>query len=80
MRVSLGANAPTVQPATHSLAGRTGRVSKPPPQFGQTFRSTVSTHERQNVHSKLQIIAFVASGGSDVAQFSQMGRSSSIIR
>jgi hypothetical protein len=35
------------------------------------------THAVQNVHSKLQIIASVASGGRSVAQFSQIGRSSS---
>ena len=57
-------------------AGRTGRGVNPPPQFGHTFSSS-STHAEQNVHSKLQIIAFAAPGGSAVAQFSQIGRSSS---
>jgi len=38
-------------PGRHSFLGRTGRRSKPPPQFGQTFASTVSTQDAQNVHS-----------------------------
>jgi hypothetical protein len=33
------------------FAGRIGRFSKPPPQLGQTFRSTFSTHAAQKVHS-----------------------------
>ena len=35
------------------------------------------THEAQNVHSKVQIIASVESGGRSVSQSSQPGRSSS---
>jgi hypothetical protein len=31
--------------------GRTGRGANPPPQFGQTSCSTVSTQVAQNVHS-----------------------------
>jgi len=50
----------------------------PPPQFGQTFLRIFSTHERQKVHSKEQIIASVEFGGSGVLQFSQLGLSSSI--
>jgi len=35
-------------------------------------------HERQKVHSKVQIIAAVESGGSAALQFSQVGLSSSM--
>ena len=38
-------------------AGRMGRALNPPPQFGHTLSSTPSTHVRQNVHSKEQIMA-----------------------
>lgn len=55
-----------------------GRAQNPPPQLGHTFSSKFSTQGRQKVHSKLQIIASVASGGRGVLQFSQVGRSSSI--
>lgn len=58
--------------------GRIGRDSKLPPQFGQTPWYTSSTHRRQNVHSKVQIIASGDSGGRSQSQFSQLGRSSSI--
>jgi len=37
--------------------GRIGLDTKLPPQFGHTWSSRVSTHDRQKVHSKLQIIA-----------------------
>ena len=33
------------------LDGRTGLGTKPPPQFGQTFPRTLSTHAAQKVHS-----------------------------
>jgi hypothetical protein len=38
----------------------------------------LQTHERQKVHSNVQIIASVEHGGSGVLQFSQVGLSSSI--
>jgi hypothetical protein len=57
--------------------GRIGREHKPPPQLGHTFASTVSTQSLQKVHSKLQIMARVESGGSAMAHASQLGRSSS---
>jgi hypothetical protein len=38
-------------------AGRIGRAVNPPPQFGHTLSSVSSTHVRQNVHSKEQILA-----------------------
>ena len=65
-------------PSTHACAGRTGRRSKPPPQFGHTFDRTASTQSRQNVHSYEQIIASVALGASGRLQFSHVGRSSSM--
>lgn len=58
--------------------GRIGRDSKLPSQFGQTPWYTSSTQRRQNVHSKVQIIASGDSGGRSQSQFSQLGRSSSI--
>jgi hypothetical protein len=62
----------------NSAAGRIGRGAKLPPQFGQTPLSLVSTQSRQNVHSKVQIIASAAAGGKSLSQHSQLGRSSSI--
>ena len=62
-------------PGRHSLAGRTGRGSKPPPQFGHTFKSTCCTQSAQNVHSKLQMRASVEDGGKSLSQHSQFGRS-----
>jgi hypothetical protein len=59
------------------FAGLIGRGSRPPPQFGQRPPSLVSTQSRQNVHSKLQIIASGACGGRSLLQHSQLGRSSS---
>ena len=41
------------------LTGRIGRETKPPPQFGQTLCSILSTQSEQNVHSKLHILASV---------------------
>jgi hypothetical protein len=35
----------------HSVVGRIGRGTRPPPQLGQTFWSFVSTQSAQNVHS-----------------------------
>jgi len=55
-----------------------GRAAKSPPQLGHTPCSRVSTHVRQKVHSKVQIIASVDSGGRSAPQHSQLGRSSSM--
>jgi hypothetical protein len=55
--------------------GRIGRGAKFPPQLGQTPRSLLSTQSRQNVHSKLQIMASVADGDKSLSQHSQLGRS-----
>jgi hypothetical protein len=60
--------------------GRIGRGAKLPPQFGHTPLSRLSTQSRQNVHSKVQIIASVAPGGKSLSQHSQLGRSSSMNR
>jgi hypothetical protein len=52
-------------------AGLIGRGEKLPSQFGQRPPSLVSTQSRQNVHSKVQIIASLASGGRSLSQHSQ---------
>ena len=67
---------PTDRPGRHSVFGRMGRGAKSPPQFGQTFSSIRSTQAAQNVHSKVQIRASLASGGKSLSQHSQLGRSS----
>jgi hypothetical protein len=41
-----------------------GLAQNPPPQFGHVFSRIFSTQERQNVHSNVQIMASVESGGS----------------
>jgi hypothetical protein len=58
--------------------GLIGRAEKPPAQFGQTLWRMLWTHSEQKVHSNVQIIAFVDSGGNGLLQFSQVGLSSSI--
>ena len=55
-----------------------GRRSKLPPQFGQTPASFSCTHVVQKVHSNVQIMASVDSGGKSVLQDSQLGRNSSM--
>jgi hypothetical protein len=57
--------------------GRIGRGSRLAPQLGQRPPSLVLTHSRQKVHSKVQIIASVASGGKSLSQHSQLGLNSS---
>src|SRR6266849_6173334 len=44
-------------------AGRIGRATRLPPQFGQRPSSLVSAQVRQNAHSNEQIIASVAAAG-----------------
>jgi len=66
-------------PGRHSVAGRMGRGTKPPPQFGQTLNSTLSTQSVQKVHSYEQIHAAVEAGGRSLSQYSQFGRSCSAI-
>jgi hypothetical protein len=50
-RLAEGGRFATDRPGRHSVAGRMGRGAKPPPQFGQTLSSLVSTQSAQNVHS-----------------------------
>ena len=75
-RLVEGGRLATDSPGRHSVAGRIGRGSKPPPQFGQTLNSTLSTQSAQNVHSKVQMRASVDAGGKSRSQHSQFGRSS----
>ena len=58
-------------------AGRRGRCTSSPPQFGHVPRRTCVAQSSQNVHSKVQIVACVESGGKSRSQHSQFGRSSS---
>ena len=78
-RLVEGARFATESPGRHSVAGRIGRATKPPPQFGQTLKSTLSTQSAQNVHSYEQMRAIVDAGGRSLSQHSQFGRSSSAI-
>jgi hypothetical protein len=59
-------------------AGRRGRASSSPPQFGQRAANT-SEHEAQKVHSNEQIRASVVDGGKSLLQHSQFGLSSSMV-
>src|ERR1700730_2920005 len=76
IRLVEGGRFATESPGRHSVAGRIGRGSKPPPQFGQTLNSTLSTQSAQKVHSKVQMRASVAAGGRSRSQHSQFGRNS----
>ena len=67
-RVVDGGRLATERPGRHSRAGRIGRGAKPPPQFGQTFCSRVSTQSAQKVHSNVQMRASVAFGGRSLSQ------------
>jgi hypothetical protein len=60
-------------------AGRIGRRTNSPAQFGQRPSSTPAAQDRQNVHSKEQIIASRESGGKSTSQHSQPGLSNSIV-
>ena len=60
------------------FAGRRGRTTNSPPQFGHFPPSTFSAHEAQNVHSNEQIRASEASGGRSLSQHSQFGLSCNI--
>jgi hypothetical protein len=59
-------------------AGRRGRATSSPPQFGQWPCSAPSAQLAQNVHSNEQMRASVESGGKFLSQHSQPGRSSSM--
>ena len=56
-------------------AGRRGRATSSPAQFGQMPASTVSAQLVQKVHSNEQMRAAVESGGRSVLQHSQLGLS-----
>jgi hypothetical protein len=60
-------------------AGRIGRRTSSPRQFGQTPCSTSPAQSAQYVHSKLHIIASRLSAGRSRSQHSQFGLSSSIV-
>lgn len=60
------------------FAGRRGRTTSSPPQFGHFPPRTFSAHEAQKVHSKEQIRASADSGGRSVSQHSQFGLSCSM--
>ena len=57
-----------------NCAGRIGRSTNPPPQFGHFPRSTFATQSRQKVHSNEQINASVESGARSRSQHSHPGR------
>lgn len=60
------------------FAGRRGRTTSSPPQFGQVPPSTPSAHGAQKVHSKEQMRASPESGGRSRSQHSQFGLSCSM--
>jgi hypothetical protein len=62
----------------NKFAGRMGRDTKAPAQFGQRPPSTPSAQLRQKVHSNEQIMACGEDGGKSTLQHSQFGRSSSM--
>lgn len=59
-------------------AGRVGRKTKSPRQFGHTPLSSPSQHSAQNVHSKVQIRASGEPLGNDRPQRSHSARNSMI--
>jgi hypothetical protein len=62
----------------NAAAGRRGRSTSSPLQFGHLPPNKPSEHVTQNVHSNVQILASVESGGRSRLQHSQFGLSSSI--
>ncbi len=74
-----GGRLATESPGRHSVVGRIGRGTKPPPQLGQTLKRMLSTQSAQKVHSKVQMRAIIESGGRSLLQYSQFGRSSRAI-
>jgi hypothetical protein len=51
LTVVLAGSFPRKLPPFQLVDGLTGLGTNPPPQFGQTFSRTSSTHVAQNVHS-----------------------------
>jgi hypothetical protein len=66
--------------AASVAAGRRGRGSNSPPQFGHLPCSWRSVQVAQNVHSNEQMRASGESGGKSTSQHSQEGRRSSMSR
>ena len=56
-----------------AAAGRRGRTTNSPPQFGHFPPRTASLQRAQNVHSNEQILASGDSGGRSTLQHSQFG-------
>ena len=63
---------------TRPAAGRLGRATSSPPQFGQAPRNRSAAQAEQKVHSNEQMRASVESGERSRSQHSQFGRRSSI--
>jgi len=63
---------------TSIAAGRIGRATRLPWQFGQIPRKPFSAQSAQKVHSKLQMRASLLSGGRSRSQHSQFGFNVSI--
>jgi hypothetical protein len=59
-------------------AGRRGRTTNSPPQFGHRPRRSPVAHFTQKVHSNEQMRASGESGGRSLSQHSQLGRISSM--
>jgi hypothetical protein len=58
---------------SNAAAGRTGRRTSSPPQFGHFPARTFSAQCAQNVHSNEQIRARIEWGGKSTLQHSQLG-------
>ena len=61
-------------------AARKGRCTSSSPQLGHRPLSLVRVQPSQKVHSNVQIMACVESGGRSRSQHSQLGRISSMVR
>jgi hypothetical protein len=59
-------------------AGRIGRATRLPEQFGQIPPNRLSVQSAQNVHSNVQMRASVLSGLKSRSQHSQLGRRASM--
>jgi hypothetical protein len=60
-------------------AGRLGRATNSPPQFGHNPFNALSAQLAQKVHSNEQMRASLESGASGLSQHSQVGRSCSML-
>ena len=77
--IVLAGSWPRKLPSRQLRAGRTGRGTNPPPQFGQTLSRMRSTHVAQNVHSYEQMRASGEFAGNGLLQFSHVGLNSSML-